>query len=149
MLKSKKCFLIPALLLAGFCCAAQEQASYNFQQDDTLLRKKYFDQSVKKKQLLIASVGKENAADYKNIYEQQFKGIDGIWTSSRPVTSSEAHNYLQSIVQKIIATNPELKDSDARVVFSRDWWPNAVSMGDGTIAINAGLVMYIDRKSVV
>ncbi len=126
---------------------AQSLPVYSFQKDDTVLRKKYFDQSVKKKELILASVGKENAKDYKKIYEEQFKEITELWKGSRPVTSPDAHAYLQSIVQKVIATNPELKGTDARIVFSRDWWPNAVSMGDGTIAINAGLVVYLNNEA--
>jgi len=127
--------------------AVQSQSVYSFQKDDTVLRKNYYDQSVKKKELLLASAAKEKAKEYKNIYEQQFEAIDELWKSSRPVTSPEAHAYLQSIVKKIIAANPELKETDARVVFTRDWWPNAVSMGDGTIAINAGLVIYMNNEA--
>ena len=127
--------------------AARLQPVYSFQKDDTLLRKKYFEQTSKKRELILASVGKEHAKDYKEIYEDQFKEIGGLWQSTRPVTSPEAHNYLQSVVQKIIAANPELKGTDARIVFTRDWWPNAVSMGDGSIAINAGLFVFMSNEA--
>ncbi|MGZ5222425.1 MAG: M48 family metallopeptidase, partial [Chitinophagaceae bacterium] len=40
-----------------------------------------------------------------------------------------------------------LKKTDARIVFSRDWWPNAYSMGEGTIAINAGLMIFLDNEA--
>ncbi|MBC7947134.1 MAG: M48 family metalloprotease [Chitinophagaceae bacterium] len=126
---------------------AHLQSFYAFQKDDTLLRRNYYEQTVKKKQMALASVGKEHAKDYKNLYEEQFKEIGSLWQSSRPVTATEAHGYIQSIVNKIIASNPELKGTDARVVFSRDWWPNAVSMGDGTIVINAGLFVYMNNEA--
>lgn len=142
----------PSLILLFLCAfylfpSAQPQSSYTFQKDDTLLRKKYAEQSIGKKELLLARVSKEYAKDYKTIYEAQFKNINDLWSGTRSVTSPEAHSYLQSIVQRIIAANPELRGTDARVVFSRDWWPNAVSMGDGTIAINAGLVMFMDNEA--
>jgi Zn-dependent protease with chaperone function len=138
-------FIVSFILhISGF---AQPLPVYSFQKDDTVLRKKYFDQSVKKKELILASVKKENAKDYKKIYEEQFKEITELWKGSRPVTSLDAHAYLQLIVQKIIIANPELKGTDARIVFSRDWWPNAVSMGDGTIAINAGLVIFLNNEA--
>jgi Zn-dependent protease with chaperone function len=145
--KQKRPLFIAAFFILHFSCFSQLQPAYSFQKDDTVLRKKYYDQSVKKKELILASVGKENVKDYKNIYEEQFKEITELWKGSRPVTSPEAHAYLQSIVQKVIAANPELKGTDARVVFSRDWWPNAVSMGEGTIAINAGLVIYLHNEA--
>jgi Zn-dependent protease with chaperone function len=145
--KHKVTLLFIVSFILHFSCFAQLQPVYSFQKDDTILRKKYYDQSVKKKELILASIGKENAKDYKNIYEEQFKEITELWKGSRPITSPEAHAYLQSIVQKVITANPELKGTDARVVFSRDWWPNAVSMGDGTIAINAGLVVYLHNEA--
>ncbi len=132
-------------------CAVQlslhAQSSYSFHKDDTILRRNYYQQTIKKKELTLSSIGKQYAKDYKTIYEDAFKEIGQLWQSSRPVTSPEAHNYLQSLVKKVIDANPELKNTDARVVFSRDWWPNAVSMGDGSIAINAGLVVFMDNEA--
>jgi Zn-dependent protease with chaperone function len=142
----------PNLILALLCATmlpltAQLQPVFSFQKDDTILRKSYYDQTVKKKDQSIASADKQYEKDYKEIYEDQFKEIAGLWKSTRPITSTEAHSYLQSIVQKIVGANPELKGTDARIVFSRDWWPNAVSMGDGSIAINAGLLIYMDNEA--
>ena len=127
--------------------AAQLQPVYAFQKDDTILKKSLYQQSIEKKKELIASVDKKLADDYKKIYDEQFKEIAAIWESTRSVTAPEAYHYLQSLVQKIIGANPELKDSDARVIFSRDWWPNAFSMGDGTIVINAGLMVFLDNEA--
>ena len=137
---------LPFLIIA-LCSAAQIRPLYSFQKDDSLLKKVYFDQSARKKNLLLASVDKKNAADYKKIYEDQFKEIGKLWQSDRSVTSPTAHGYLQSIIQKITSVNAELAKNDARVVFSRDWWPNAYSMGDGTIAINAGLLVFLRNEA--
>jgi hypothetical protein len=95
--------------MISFCRSAQAQEVYAFWKDDTLLRKKFYDQTVLKKQALIASTGKEHAKDYKEIYERQFGSIEYFWKTTRPVTSATEQAYLQSIVQKIIAANPELK----------------------------------------
>ena len=67
--------------------------------------------------------------------------------SSLAVTASEANGYLQSVLQKIIAANDELKGKELRVIFTRDWWPNAYSMGEGTIGINAGLVIFLENEA--
>jgi len=139
-------FLLLFLLLnlPGF---AQLQPVYSFQKDDTVLRKKYYEQALQKKKDLLQSMGKENAKDYKEIYEDQYKQIGLFLQSTRTVTAPEPDKYLQSIVQKIIAANDELKGLDMRVVFSRDWWPNAYSMGEGTISINAGLMIFLDNEA--
>jgi hypothetical protein len=123
------------------------QQTYFFQKDDSILKKNYFDQSLKKKTVLLSSADKKYAKDYKEIYETQFREIGSLLQSSRSVTAAEAHGYLQSVLQKIIAANPELKGTDVRVIFSRDWWPNAYCMTDGTIAINAGLLIYLSNEA--
>jgi hypothetical protein len=142
-----KSAVFPLSFLITLSCIAQLQPVYMFQKDDTLLKRSYYDQSARKKDILLASVDKKNAPDYKKIYEDQFKQIGQLWQSDRSVTAPGAHEYLQSVVQKIISANGELKETDARVIFSRDWWPNAYSMGDGTIAINAGLMVFMDNEA--
>jgi len=144
-LKTLSLFLL--FLIAQIACTGQINTGFVFQKDDTLLRNNYYNQSVKKKEQLIAALGKDHPKDYKKIYDEQFDEISKLWLSTRPVTYAEAHSYLQAIVKKIIAANDELKDNDARIVFSRDWWPNAVSMGDGSIAINAGLMVYMNNEA--
>src|SRR5687768_16887545 len=106
-------------------CAAQLQPVYSFQKDDTILKKTYYDRSIGKKDVLLSLIDKKNAWDYKKIYEDHFKEIGKLWQSDRSVTAPEANGYLQSIVQKIISANNDLRKTDARIVFSRDWWPNA------------------------
>jgi len=143
MRKNYLSFLL--IFLISFQALAQQ--TYSFQKDDSIIKKNYFDQSLKKKAVLLSSADKKYVKDYKEIYEHQFKEIGSLLQSSRAVTSPEAHGYLQSVLQKIVSANPELKGIDARVIFSRDWWPNAYCMTDGTIAINAGLLIYLSNEA--
>ena len=140
-----KSFVLLALLVLYY--TAQSQTSFVFWKDDTLLRKKYYNESLQKKQALMAALPQSYTKDYKEIYEHQFDEISYLWNSTRVVTSPEVNGYLQSIVRKIIAANPELQKTDARIVFTRDDWPNAASMGDGSIAINAGLVIFLNNEA--
>ena len=145
-----KTALYHAVLIASLFCIpalAAGQPSYHFQQDDSLLKQDLYQQSLQKKAVLLASVKKEHAKDYKRIYEDQFKEIGQLWQSSRTVTAREAHEYLQSVVRRLVQANEQFKGTDARVVFSRDWWPNACSMGEGTKAINAGLMIYLHNEA--
>src|SRR4030095_11893765 len=124
-----------------------QQQIYTFQKDDTLLKNNYYEQSIQKKNSFLASVSKENDADYKKIYEEQYEEIEDLLKTGRSVTSPEAHGYLQSVLKKVVSANNELGGLEVRVVFSRDWWPNAYSIGDGTISINAGLMIYLDNEA--
>lgn len=134
----------------GLSCLAQSLHIYQFQEDDSLLKRKYYEESMRKKKSVIASFKEKkekNADDYKSIYEGHFDEIGKLWLSSRTVTAREAHGYLQEIVARIVSSNPELSGTDARVVFTRDGWPNAFSAGDGTIVINAGLFIFLDNEA--
>lgn len=134
-------------LFLALCISAQSQNAYSFWKDDTVLRKKLLEESIRKKQTLLAASPKQYVKDYKEIYEHQFGEIEDMWKGTRTVTSPEINNYLQSIVKKIIAANTELQKTDARIVFTRDDWPNAVSMGDGSIAINGGLFVFLNNEA--
>jgi Zn-dependent protease with chaperone function len=140
-----KSFVLPFFSL--LCISAHSQNVYSFWKDDTVLRKKFLDESKQKKQALIAALPKQYSKDYKEIYERQFAEIEDLWSGTRPATSPEINNYLQSIVKKIIAANPELQKTDARIVFTRDDWPNAVSMGDGSIALSGGLLIFLNSEA--
>ena len=136
-------------LICLFCLSglAQLQGIFPFQKDDTILKKNYFEQSVKKKTVLLASTNEKYIKEYKEIYDNQFKEIGNMLQSTRIVTEPEVHGYLQSVLQKIIIANDELKGMEMRVVFSRDWWPNAYCMMDGTICINAGLMIVLNNEA--
>src|SRR5215218_2902598 len=142
-----RCFIL--LLFTGLIlvATAQTQNAHIFWKDDTLLRRKYFDESMQKRQALIAAIPTLYAKDYKKIYNNQFGEIGNLWNSTRPVTTPEVNNYLQSIVKKIVSANSEIQQTDARIVFTRDAWPNAVSMGDGSIAINGGLFIFLKNEA--
>ena len=147
MAPGKKATAFLLLFILTKVTIGQLQSVYSFQKDDTILKRNYYQQSLKKKDSYLSSVTKENAADYRKIYDEQYELIKDLLTTSRSVTSPEAHGYLQSVLKKIVSANDELNGLDVRVVFSRDWWPNAYSIGDGTIMINAGLLIYLNNEA--
>ncbi len=133
------------------CCVtsnAQKKEVFKFQKDDSLLKVIYLKQAESMHNTFVASFkSSPNYKDYKEIFSNRTEIVHELLTSSRSVTDSVAHNYLQRVLQKITQVNPELKDLTLRVFFSRDWWPNAFSLGDGTIVINAGLFMYMENEA--
>ena len=128
-------------------CFSQQKAVYNFWKDDSLLKKNYYEQALQKQNTQISSLGKENKDDYKEIYKLRFGQVANTLQSSRTVTAPEAHQYLQEILKKIVNANEELKPLQIRMIFSRDAWPNAYSMGEGTLVVNAGLMVFLDNEA--
>lgn len=147
MTAGKKALILFLFLLSTLPGLAQLQSVYTFQKDDTVLKRKLYERSVQKKDELVNLLGKDHKDEYKKAYERRLKEVKELLLSPSTVTDSFAHNYLQSIVNRIITANPELKGIDARVVFTRDWWPNAYSIGEGTIAMNAGLLVFMNNEA--
>ncbi len=135
------------VLLCVCFLQARSQVLYNYLKDDSVQKKQYADDALAYQKSKLAGLPSSNSKDYKMVYEDRFKGIESFLKSSRAVTDPAANQYLQSVVNKITEANPELKSLQLRVVFSRDWWPNAYSMGDGTVAVNAGLMIYLNSEA--
>lgn len=126
---------------------AQLRPVYVFQKDDSILRKAYYDQALQTKNRLINSLGNEYKKDYKEIYEARFAEVAKFLESTRAVTDKEVDSYLKSLSEKITNANTELNAKEIRLLFSRDWWPNAFSMGEGTLVVNAGLMIFLDNEA--
>lgn len=141
------CLLVLFLCMAGFSVSFAQPFGPDVFRDDSLQRVDMASRSHQKKEALIKNAAGPYARDYKKIYEDQFAEIDKLWSGTRAITAPQIQNYLQRLVNTIISTNPDLRDSDARIVFTRDWWPNAYSMGDGSIAINAGLLIHLNNEA--
>ena len=137
-------FFLSTITLAGI---AQLRPVYIFQQDDSLVKKSYYKQAFQNNNRLLSSLDKQYKDDYKEIYDARFSEVAKLLQGTRTVTAPEAHNYLQSVLKKIIDANPILKGLEVRLIFSRDRWPNAFSMGEGTLTVNAGLMIFLDNEA--
>jgi Zn-dependent protease with chaperone function len=126
---------------------AKGQTSFPFLKDDTLLKSKYSKDVLLLKETLFSSFNKKTEKEYKEIYTTSFKNIQEFITGKASVTEVNVNNYLQLLVREIVQNNKELSKLNLRVLFSRDWWPNAYSMGDGTIAINAGIIVFLQNEA--
>jgi hypothetical protein len=146
--RSRYLFVFCSALLFAVAANAQSKQLFSFQKDDSLLKDSYYKQAKQKHEEILASIkGTSNAKDYKKIYEDRFEQAGDLIKSSRCVTDAKAHAYIQSVLKKIVQANPELQPLNIRLFFTRDWWPNAYSMGDGTIAINAGLFVFMQTEA--
>lgn len=140
------CIICFFVLQAGLVKAQQNQ-SYQFPVDDSLVKQQYLKEALADYTALIAALDKENKKQYEEVYKDRFDMVKQLLESSRSITYSGAHNYLQQLLAKIINANPELKGLKIRLLFNRDWWPNAYSMGEGTLTVNAGLMIYLQNEA--
>lgn len=143
-LKAVLFFFLYTVTLSGF---SQPKAVTAFPLDDTLLRNQLYTSALKKKEAMIAALSGEFKTEMKEVYESRFDLIAGLMKSSRLVAEPDAHQYLQRILEKIVSVNEELKTLPVRLVFSRDSWPNAYSIGEGTLVVNAGLLLRLKNEA--
>ncbi len=141
------CALTLLLCMAGFSVGFAQPLVSDLFKDDSLQRIDMAIRSRQKKEVFIKNATGAYAREYKKIYEDQFAEIDKLWSGTRAITAPQVQGYLQRLINSITSTNPDLSDLDARIVFTRDWWPNAYSMGDGSIAINAGLLIHLNNEA--
>lgn len=135
------------LLLYPFAFSIAQPAVWNFQKYDSVLAAQYYQYSADTTQQLIQSYDKKVRDDYKKIYTHRLSQIKELLSAGHAVTDPQTVSYLQSIVERIINSNDELKNLNLRILFSKDWWPNAYSMGEGTIIVNAGLFIYLKTEA--
>lgn len=136
--------------LSFFACIvvnAQPVKVCEFLSDDTTIRNGYLREVVSINKQLIASLGKNYQSDYKEIYTDRQKSVEKLFEGRRVLTEKEAHNYLQAVLQKIVVANPQLQPLKLHLIFSRDGWPNAYSVGEGTIVVNLGLFVRLHNEA--
>lgn len=143
----KKILALMLLTTTGISGYSQLKPVHDFWKDDSLVKETYYEQALLSRNTLLNSLDDKYKDDYKEIYKKRFESVARLLRSDRTVTAPVAHQYLQAILNKIVDANPELKPLQIRMVFSRDWWPNAYSMGEGTLVINAGLMVFLDNEA--
>jgi Zn-dependent protease with chaperone function len=139
--------LIALILLLPIAGISQSKAVYSFPSEDSTLKNQLYTTALSKKMQLLTSLSGEHKDDYKVVYESRFELISSLMKSSRLVAEPDAHAYLQKILDRIVSVNEELKPLEVRLVFSRDNWVNAYSVGEGTLVINAGLLLRLKNEA--
>lgn len=145
MQKIIACFLVAIVL--SFSGYSQQKTVYTFPLEDTALKSRLFREALAVKESMINTLPKENKEEYTTVYNERFALIESLMKSNRLIAEPDAHAYLQRLLQLIVDANPELKQLKIRLVFSRDNWPNAYSIGEGTLVINAALLLRMKTEA--
>lgn len=140
------------LLLLFFTQAAhwgysQMKPVYSFPPKDSLYTARVYTQAAEHHTLEIQQLSKENREDFKSILDKRFEMVADLFENDRIISYSEATDFLQKVSGRILQKNPELNSISPRILFSRDWWPNAYSVGEGTLVINAGLLIHLNNEA--
>jgi hypothetical protein len=88
-----------------------------------------------------------NKKYFKEIYKERFDYIKTNFDQNAIITDPSAVSYINEFAQKILVANPDLQKLNPHILFYRAWWPNASSMGEGTVFVNIGIVYKLKNES--
>jgi hypothetical protein len=81
------------------------------------------------------------------IYKQCFENIKSMFDKGELENNTQANEYFQTIVSKIIKANPQLAALDLNGYVSKSTVPNAHSIGYGVFVVNAGIICKLSNES--
>ena len=96
-----------------------------------------------------ASITGENKKQIIGFYRERHQFLADMFKDKEFINNPEADSYLNALVTQIFNSNPQLKQLGTRFLFSRVFWPNAFSTGEGTIVFNIGLFAKLGNESQV
>ena len=137
-------FLIATTPVAAL---AQSSPDYNPFTDNSRLEQQLLDDISKKFQDDQQSVTGKNKKYIVEMYKERFEMIKKKFDEKEVMTNAEVNQYLKQLTDEIINPNKTKIPGNIRIQFSRTHWPNASSMGEGTILFNIGLFTRLQNES--
>lgn len=138
------CLILCCCISNAFC---QNLAYYKSPEDDAAKYKEWMAATEKRYKADVSGLSGKNKKYLEQLFKDRFENIKKMYDRKEIVTEAMANGYLQSLITEIIKSNQVLAALDTRVAFSRTWWPNASSMGEGTILFNIGLFYKLQNES--
>ncbi len=89
----------------------------------------------------------QNKKYIAEIYKERYEFINDQFTEKAIITNPGTQEYLTKLVTEISKSNPSFNINTLRIHFARAWWPNASSMGEGSIFFNIALFNRLDNES--
>ena len=127
--------------------SAQSFSDYQSIKNDDAREKSLVDAISKQYEKDIASVSGPHKKYIIDLYKERLELLKERFSENEIITSAEVNNYLGSLVSEIFKNNPNLNGQSLRILFSRAPWPNASSLGEGTILFNIGLFNRLNNES--
>jgi hypothetical protein len=83
------------------------------------------------------------------VYTMRRNMVKEKFESGEMLTDEKSLDYINAILQQVIKANQLPRSTDTRIAFSRTWWANAYSTGEGTFIFNAGLFHKMKNEAQV
>ncbi len=143
----KLCSLAGSLFLFIFPAFPQEGSMHTVLKNDSVYRAMLLKEIESKYKADINLVSGDNRKYTKEIYKERFDYIKSNFDINAVITDPEAVAYIGNLTQKVLANNPALQKLHPKVLLYKAWWPNASSMGEGTVFVNIGLLYKVKNEA--
>jgi len=127
----------------------QAQQSYQPLKSDSLYNHLLLEETEKRLQYDIAKLSGPLENQFAEVYEQRYYDLHAKINARHFVSDERLNPYFQEIFQHLLASNPELNQPPPRLLISRYPQPNASCLGEGTIALNLGLIHKLQNEGQV
>jgi predicted Zn-dependent protease len=138
------CLLICCCISNAF---SQNITYYHAPEDDTGKYTEWMAATENRYKADVAGLAGKNKKYLQQLFKDRYENIKKMYDRKEIVTEAVANGYLQSLIREVVQSNQSLASLETRVAFSRTWWPNASSMGEGTILFNIGLFYKLQNES--
>lgn len=139
--------LLYAAVFLPVCIRAQEVFQYNSSLADTAAKAQLFLLTTRKFEADKNSLSGTYKKELEKEYAERFNYIRKLYDQQELMLDGEAKTYLDQLSASILQHNPELALLQPRILFSRNYVPNAASYGEGTILFHAGLFSRLKNES--
>ncbi len=105
-------------------------------------------QKNEKDKLAVQEPNKKANKYLKSLYDDRLEYVTTTFNEDHILLDAEVTPYLQKIIDNIYQANPKLP-RETHIYAYRSNIPNALSFGDGTLAINLGLLVRLENESQI
>jgi hypothetical protein len=92
---------------------------------------------------------KTHKGEWVELYESRFKDVKQSVEKRYFIFDKKVTTYFDHILQTILKANPQIPLQDIHLFIARYTFPNAMSLGDGTVILNIGLLRRLENESQV
>lgn len=137
-----------ALICSAFFLCANGQINNLSLSRNTALPKQLAEAIDQRCQQDIKSLsGRKHKNEIAEIFKQRAGMVKEMVDEKEIITDPVAVAYLENLAQTILKNNPALTKQPLRILFSRAYWPNAASLGEGTIVFHIGLFNRLENEA--
>lgn len=145
----KRCYFLIFLLALGLLSKSQGIITYSPFRDDSLALTKLSKATSLRFENDKAGISGENKKYIIEQYQERYDYLKKMYEQQEFITDAGASAYLNALMDVILQANPSVKITKPIVLFSKVYWPNASSLGEGTLVFNISLFNRLQNEAQV